>query len=457
MDVRKTQNYRAIALSSILGKILDNIIITSQRNVLKTSELQFGYKSNCSTLMCSTLVIETIQYFTQMRYPVYVLFIDASKVFDGLSHIELFDILSERNMCPLIRRLLFNLYGNQQFQIRWNNCLSNMYTMTNGVKQGAVLSPILFTMYIDGLFYELKRAGVGCHINGEYAGAFGHADDIVLLSPSLCALKHSITLCEDYAKRFKILFNHIQSKLMCFSVKHKDFVLYLCYQPVNLVEHETYLRNDIVSDIFDRSISHTVHTFYQKSNHVISDFRMLYSFSLHKLHSTYWMSLYGCELFNYNRNYISELYVAWRKVIRKIFKLPMRTHNYIVCGIVESVNTILDRRIAKYILNVINSDNTTLTSLINSFLNCESSIFAENYRYIMYKYNIPSTLWRRDFKTLILNISYTDDINDWQRINISTIQELCKMRDGILYSGLNTQEIQVLIDFICTEGIMPIP
>ena len=57
------------------------------------------------------------------------------KAFDRLSHIELFDILSERNMCPLIRRLLFNLYGNQQFQTRWNNCLSNMYNMTNGVKQ----------------------------------------------------------------------------------------------------------------------------------------------------------------------------------------------------------------------------------------------------------------------------------------------------------------------------------
>ena len=178
-------------------------------------------------------------------------------------------------------------------------------------------------------------------------------------------------------KGLKLLFNPIQSKLMCFNVKHKDFVLYLCNQPVNLVEHETYLGNDIVSDIFDRSISHNVHTFYQKSNHVISDFRMLDSFSLHKLHSTYCMSLYGCELFNYNSNYISELYVAWRKVIRKIFKLPMRTHNYIVCGIVESVNIILDRRIAKYIFNVINSDNTTLTSLINSFLNCESSVFCK--------------------------------------------------------------------------------
>ena len=67
---------------------------------------------------------------------------------------------------------------------------------------------------------------------------------------------------------------------------------------------------------------------------------MLDSFSLHKLHSTYCMSLYGCELFNYNSNYISELYVAWRKVIRIFFKLPISTHNYIVCGIVESVNII---------------------------------------------------------------------------------------------------------------------
>ena len=226
------------------------------------------------------------------------------------------------------------------------------------------------------------------------------------------ALKQYITVCEDYAERFNILLNPIKSKLICFNVNHTYLVLYLCNQPVNLVEHETYLRNDIVSDIFDRSISHTVHTFYKKSNHIISNFKILNNFYLHKLHSTYCMNLYGCELFNYNSRYISELYVALRKVIRKIFKLPMRTHNYIVCGIEESVNIILDRRIVKYILNVINSYNITVTSLINTFLNCESSVFAENYRYIMYKYNIPSTLWRSDFKTLISNSSYTDDIND---------------------------------------------
>ena len=52
----------------------------------------------------------------------------------------------------------------------------------------------------------------------------------------------------------------------------------------------------------------------------------------------------------------------------------------------------LDRGIAKYICNVINSYNITGTSLINTFLNCESSVFVENYIYIMYNYNIPPTL-----------------------------------------------------------------
>ena len=96
------------------------------------------------------------------------------------------------------------------------------------------------------------------------------------------------------------------------------------------------------------------------------------------------------------------------------FKLPIRTHNYIVCSIVESLNIILNRIIAKYILNVINSYNIAVTSLTNKFLDCESSVFKENYRYVMYKYYIPSTLWRSDFKTLISNISYANDIEEWQ-------------------------------------------
>ena len=51
--------------------------------------------------------------------------------------------------------------------------------ISNGVKQGRVLSPILFTDYIDKLLTRLRESGVGCHIDCVFAGAFGYADDIV--------------------------------------------------------------------------------------------------------------------------------------------------------------------------------------------------------------------------------------------------------------------------------------
>ena len=71
---------------------------------------------------------------------------------------------------------------------------------------------------------------------------------------------------------------------------------------------------------------------------------MLDCYSLHKLHvcTTCCMGLYGCEIWNYNRRYISEMFIAWRKMMRNLFMLRYRTHNYIVCRIVECISINLD-------------------------------------------------------------------------------------------------------------------
>ena len=192
VDKSNANNYRVVALSSILGKMLDMIIINVQKEELETSDLQFSYKSNSSTIMRSTLLIESIQYFVKIQSSGYVLFIDASKVFDRVCHRHLFNILEERGVCPLIRRLLFKLFKNQRIRVRWNTCLSDIFGISNGVKQEAVLSPILFTDCIDNLLARLRESGVECHIDGVFAGAFGYADDIVLLAQSLDALRPMI-------------------------------------------------------------------------------------------------------------------------------------------------------------------------------------------------------------------------------------------------------------------------
>ena len=90
---------------------------------------------------------------------------------------------------------------------KWDNELSDGFNVTNGVKQGGVISPLLFSCYIDNLFAQLQLSGLGCHVGVSYAGAFGYADHIALLDPSLQCLKGMISICEEYARSQRITFN----------------------------------------------------------------------------------------------------------------------------------------------------------------------------------------------------------------------------------------------------------
>ena len=73
------------------------------------------------------------------------------------------------------------------------NCIKILivnFNVSNGVKQGGVISPILFCCYIDQLFSQLlEHSGLGCHGGVSCAGAFGYADDIALVAPFSAMLK----------------------------------------------------------------------------------------------------------------------------------------------------------------------------------------------------------------------------------------------------------------------------
>ena len=57
------------------------------------------------------------------------------------NNVKLFTILRDRKLCPIVLRLLMNMYINQTIQVRWNNTLSNVCGISNGVKQGGCRSP----------------------------------------------------------------------------------------------------------------------------------------------------------------------------------------------------------------------------------------------------------------------------------------------------------------------------
>ena len=114
-----SDKYRSIAISNVIGKILDHVIIDRQSECLKTCDYQFGFKPKASTVLCSTMVNETIQYYTKNDgNPVYLLLLDATKAFDKVSYKVLFDVLLDKKVCPRIVNLLY-------YSIVTSNVMSN--------------------------------------------------------------------------------------------------------------------------------------------------------------------------------------------------------------------------------------------------------------------------------------------------------------------------------------------
>ena len=105
---------------------------------------------------------------------------NASKAFDRTNHNLLFAKLVKRNVPMCIVRLLLSWYRQQTMQVKWGANYSSPFTVTTGVRQGGVLSPYLFAVYLDELSIQLGLARVGCTVGNMVVNHLMFADDIWL-------------------------------------------------------------------------------------------------------------------------------------------------------------------------------------------------------------------------------------------------------------------------------------
>ena len=154
-DICASSNYRSIALSSLILTIFDWVIILLYGERLNLDDLQFSYQPNVSTNMCTWVAAETIQHFLRNGSEVFIRAMDMSKAFDKVKHGLLFYKLLDRGVPEIFIRLLVCMYRKQLTYVRWNNSDSQQFPLRNGVKQGAVLSAILYCLYMNDLYQIL--------------------------------------------------------------------------------------------------------------------------------------------------------------------------------------------------------------------------------------------------------------------------------------------------------------
>jgi hypothetical protein len=209
-------NYRPITLTHVISKVFEGIILNVCKDNLCSDELQFGFKSGlgCSdAIFCIRTVVD---YYIENNSSVFAAALDLKKAFDSVNHFKLFASLLKSGIPLPIVNIIHCWYCKLFVRIRWNNSLSCLFSVGSGVRQGSLISPALFNLFINVLLIDLRSLDIGCHINGSFLGIFMYADDILLLSPSLIGLQTMINQCSISCNKLSLSINHSKSFCIVF-------------------------------------------------------------------------------------------------------------------------------------------------------------------------------------------------------------------------------------------------
>ena len=230
----------------------------------------------------------------------------------------------KRNIPIKFLNIIISWYSNLSCRVKWGDQYSEWFSITAGVRQGGVLSPDFYCIYVDELLIKLKKSGKGCHYLGKFAGALFYADDMAIVSPSLRGLKTLLRICEDYCSEWDICLNAKKSKSLYFG-KRIEVIhsIELNGKAVDWVDQWVYLGVTLKSaKTFDCSIKERLKKFFRCANAIFridgksNDTVMLRLVESHCVP----LLTYAIEVvFVVNRDERRQLRVAYNSLFRRIF------------------------------------------------------------------------------------------------------------------------------------------
>jgi len=181
-------DFRGIAISPILSKVFEYCILSKFKNFLSTADNQFGFKQGIGCNFAIRSLRGIVDKFVKGGSTVNLCALDLSKAFDKVNHHALYLKLMKRLIPEQFLSLLENWLSCCFSCVKWFSEWSAMFRISFGVRQGSVLAPFLFAVYLDDLAESCSTTRATFIIL--------YADDILLISPSVCGLEKLLKICE---------------------------------------------------------------------------------------------------------------------------------------------------------------------------------------------------------------------------------------------------------------------
>ena len=260
-DHRDPFNYRGITITSATYKLYCSILNNRLYNWFEVNgglcDEQAGFRSGRCTgdhLSSLTTIVETR---IKKRQDTFAAFIDFSKAYDRINRTLLWHKLSLMGVSNKMLTALKSLYENVKCTVRINGRQSDWFSVGTGLKQGCILSPLLFNGYINDLVKKLNELDCGIKFNEtSIISILLYADDIVIMSDCEAKLQAMLKCLNDWCKQWGLVINFEKSKIVHFRPcsKSRSDIEFQCGDDVIETVNQYKYLGVIISEHLDFSL-----------------------------------------------------------------------------------------------------------------------------------------------------------------------------------------------------------
>lgn len=363
-------NYRRLTLVSCFGKLFTSIL-NSRLQIWSEGKLndnQFGFRKNHGTLDAIFALHGLIQYsFFHLKQPLYCAFIDFTKAFDHVHLKGLWYKLIRLGIKGKVLKIIRCMYDKIKTCVRVNGEYSDWFKVKSGVLQGEILSPILFSLFVNDLESNLENNlnNAGIEFNQLRIILLMYADDTVLIAKSPLELQMLLNQLSVYCEYWDIQVNVTKTKIVIFrknGMVIPDYVWQYNNLILEVVDSFTYLgcvfnfdgKFNLAEETVVKQALKAI--FWLKKRFKEYNFNPLTKM---KLFDTYISSIfnYGCQIWGFGESPRTEgVHVRFCKYVLGLYG---NVNNDCVYGELERYPVSVHRKllIIKYWVKILNSQN----------------------------------------------------------------------------------------------------
>ena len=223
-DKNDPSNYRGITITSAFSKLFNSILNERITNHFKKNntidECQIGFKKEARTSDHMFTLKSLIDKYISKGKNLYACFVDFKKAFDKINHMKLLYKLQKADVKGSVYNLLKDMYCNikPKLSVKIGNCMSEPFESEIGLRQGDIMSPILFNLYVNDLIKEFgnKTCDPVC-LHEKHINCLLYADDLILVSESEQGLQKCMDKLYQYSTEWDMELNLEKTEVLVFN------------------------------------------------------------------------------------------------------------------------------------------------------------------------------------------------------------------------------------------------